>query len=168
MIFDTCCLCCACFVCVRLLNLTGWMIILSGLDQDTDLCSIPITCLLTWLGADESTLAFIQALRFLNPINFSVQKSCKICLLGTDLPNFKHLPEGVISKDPSLLLKKTGIFRGQCKLPKSSLSPWSVEVLWTPDVHSHSGTKSYIERKWAFVSEFILPNFRSLIGHVWE
>lgn len=86
MVSDAFCLWWACFVCVRLLNLTGWMIILSGLDQDTDPCSIHITHLLTWPPADESATVFFPALKFLNPIHFSAQKQHKIWLLGTDHP----------------------------------------------------------------------------------
>jgi len=84
VIFNACCLWWVCSMCVRPLNLMGCKIILSGLDQDTDHCSILITHLLTWQWTEESTLGFFQALAFLNPINFRAQKQCKIWLLGTD------------------------------------------------------------------------------------
>lgn len=86
--FDSCCLCWDCSACVRLWNLTVWMIVLSGLHQFTDLCSVPITHLTTGSWAGESTLPgfSFQAFRFLNHINFSAQNSCKNWLLGTKHP----------------------------------------------------------------------------------
>lgn len=46
-------------MCVRLLNLTRCMIILSGFDQDTGVVLVSTISLLTQLWADESTVLLV-------------------------------------------------------------------------------------------------------------